>query len=339
MADDSEWVLESIAGYLSSPDWIIPLTHFMENNCSVFDDEDENKLTYTEIHQQYKQLLLENHMQEVGINEQQFVHACSSFTKTKSLQALFHPVLATDDFQMFRSLMVQKNMELQLQALHVFKGRNGGLPECLTDGVDVMSELEQQEMKILQEVLMRSKEEYDLEMAHRIQEKEEVVSTSSSASESAPALVCDAQMTCDPVIQHTNTMNGTSGAKEQKLKVSTTTAASTPPSGKCTTLPAVKDSTPKPGSANEKTAESPRNTDCSKHLTEEDLRQRSEYLKQQRDKLQALKKDQTPKTPTQTPSVTPDPRPTTQEISVEEKKKLQKRKHLAEKLKEEVIKK
>lgn len=40
-------------------------------------------------------------------------------------QAVFQPVLATDDFQMFRSLMVQKNMELQLQALHVIKERNG----------------------------------------------------------------------------------------------------------------------------------------------------------------------------------------------------------------------
>uniref|UniRef100_A0A672R7Z9 Cilia- and flagella-associated protein 36 n=2 Tax=Sinocyclocheilus grahami TaxID=75366 RepID=A0A672R7Z9_SINGR len=156
MADDSEWVLESIAGYLSSPDWLIPLADFTENKCSVFDDEDENKLTYTDIHQQYKQLverLLQNHMQEVGISEQQFLHACSSFSKTKTLQAVFQPVVATDDFQMFRSLMVQKNMELQLQALHVIKERNGGLPECLTDGVDVVSELEQREMKILQEVL------------------------------------------------------------------------------------------------------------------------------------------------------------------------------------------
>lgn len=29
----------------------------------------------------------------------------------------------------------------------------GALPECLTDGVDVMTTLQQQEMKILQEVL------------------------------------------------------------------------------------------------------------------------------------------------------------------------------------------
>lgn len=29
----------------------------------------------------------------------------------------------------------------------------GALPECLTDGMDVMTELQDQEMKILQEVL------------------------------------------------------------------------------------------------------------------------------------------------------------------------------------------
>lgn len=98
-------------------------------------------------------------------------------------QSVFQPVLATDDFQMFRSLMVQKNMELQLQALRVIKERNGrlrqtsaadafrsttvqnpitcvrvrvflgALPDCLTDGEDVMTTLQQQEMKILEEVL------------------------------------------------------------------------------------------------------------------------------------------------------------------------------------------
>lgn len=34
MTDDNEWIVEIIAGYLGSPDWIIPITHFMENKCS-----------------------------------------------------------------------------------------------------------------------------------------------------------------------------------------------------------------------------------------------------------------------------------------------------------------
>lgn len=32
--DDSEWVVESIAGYLGSPEWIIPVMDFMENKCT-----------------------------------------------------------------------------------------------------------------------------------------------------------------------------------------------------------------------------------------------------------------------------------------------------------------
>lgn len=330
MADDREWVLESIAGYLSSPDWIIPLTDFMENKCSVFDDEDENKLTYTEIHQQYKQLverLLENYMQEVGITEEQFLEASSALTSNKTLQTIFQPVLATDDFQMFRSLMVQKNMELQLQALHVIKERNGGLPECLTDGVDVLSELEKQEMKILQEVLRRSKEEYELKIADRIEEKEETASTSTSLSEALLGTACDS----------VNGMNGTSQEKELKnhgvLKTS-------PPSCERNTLPAVRPPVKGSVSSNHTTSEILIDSDRSKHLTDEEgLQQRTEYLRQQRDKLHALKRDQTLKTPTESVLVAPDPRPQTQEISVEEKKNLQKRKHLAEKLKEEVIKK
>lgn len=32
--DDCEWVVESIVGYLGSPEWVIPVTDFMENKCT-----------------------------------------------------------------------------------------------------------------------------------------------------------------------------------------------------------------------------------------------------------------------------------------------------------------
>ncbi|XP_012685254.1 cilia- and flagella-associated protein 36 isoform X2 [Clupea harengus] len=384
MADDSEWVLESIAGYLGSPEWVIPVTDFMENKCTVFDDEDENKLTYTEIHQQYKELaekLLDNYMQEVGINEQQFVEACASpFAKSKTLQGVLQPVLASDDFQMFRSLMVQKNMELQLQALRVIKERNGALPECLMDGEDVMGELEQQEMKILQEVLRRSKEEYDMEMARRTLLEEEVGTTSSSCS--IPSVPNGTGPHQAPPLAPAPTANSAGktsstaakkeekrlvlgkGDKDQKSPAKTGGASPVKPpaerggsDGK--TLPAVRAPvTGAPVSPKEKSnsnsqaaenwlEEAQKEAGISKPFTElsasqqEQLQQRALYLRQQRDKLQALKKEQQrPKQgqPEEAPAA-PTAAPSTQEISVEERKKLQKRKHLAEKLKEEVIKK
>ncbi|XP_074531410.1 cilia- and flagella-associated protein 36 isoform X2 [Halichoeres trimaculatus] len=414
--DDSEWVIESIVGYLGSPEWVIPVTDFMENRCTVFDDEDENKLSYTEIHMQYKKLvekLLDNYMQEVGINEQQFLDACTSpFAKSKTLQSVFQPVLATDDFQMFRSLMVQKNMELQLQALRVIKERNGALPECLTDGVDVMAELQEQEMKILQEVLKKSKEEYDEEMSRRMRLEEEVGSTSSSCSDkpvvesreahnatSAPSqqgITAKAKTKGHvdsgsnghhlPLVNghsESNPVNSKSSKKEESETATTESSAKSssaskpkPDSGSngvgSRVLPTVRASV-KPSeppvslspesklhsSSSQNAAETwleeaHREAGFSKPYTEltasqqEELQQRATYLRQQRDKLHALKKEQQKSKQTTTPeellatattTTTLNTTTTTLEISAEEKKKLQKRKHLADKLKEEVIKK
>ncbi|XP_071336245.1 cilia- and flagella-associated protein 36 isoform X4 [Trachinotus anak] len=387
--DDSEWVIESIVGYLGSPEWVIPVTDFMENKCTVFDDEDENKLSYTEIHQQYKKLvekLLETYMQEVGINEQQFLDACTSpFAKSKTLQSLFQPVLATDDFQMFRSLMVQKNMELQLQALRVIKERNGALPECLTDGVDVMTELQQQEMKILQEVLKKSKEEYDEEMSRRLLLEEEVGSTSSGCSDKLMAESSESLITSSAPSQQSNTAKINSnpvrkeerktaapgGGDEKSATKSRSSARLIPDCGgnsvKSRVLPAVRAPSksgepsvsnsphPREQSSSSQTAaetwleEAHREAGFSKPYTEltvsqqEQLQQRAAYLRQQRDKLHALKKEQQKGKQTATPEeapTSPTPAPaTTPEISAEERKRLQKRKHLADKLKEEVIKK
>ncbi|XP_075932083.1 cilia- and flagella-associated protein 36 isoform X1 [Anarhichas minor] len=416
--DDSEWVVESIVGYLGSPEWVIPVTDFMENKCTVFDDEDENKLSYTEIHQQYKKLvekLLGNYMQEVGIDEQQFLEACTSpFAKSQTLQSVFQTVLATDDFQIFRSLMVQKNMELQLQALRVIKERNGALPECLTDGVDVMTELQDQEMKILQEVLKQSKEEYDEEMSRRLLLGEEVGSTSSSCSDKPIAENSEAQNTSTAPSQQSSAakVNGKSVAKEESktdapvggaTKSAAKRSSTSKPTPDCGSngvesrvLPAVRapvksgeasvslgPGTKEQSSSSQTAAEAcleeaHREAGFSKPYTEltasqqEQLQQRAAYLRQQRDKLHALRKEQqktkqvTPPeetitavpeavgqsqrngacTPPPPPLLPPAPPPQhaansskQKEISAEEKKKLQKRKHLADKLKEEVIKK
>ncbi|XP_041106913.1 cilia- and flagella-associated protein 36-like isoform X2 [Polyodon spathula] len=185
MDEDNEWIVETIAGYLGSPDWVIPVTDFIEHKCTVFDDDDENKLSYTEVHQQYKEMveqLLGNYTQEVGISEEQFLEACvSPLAQSKALQ-VFQPVLAAEDFEMFKSLMIQKNVELQLQALRVIEEKNGTLPECLTDGVDMISELEEQELRILKEVLKRSKDEYEQDLAKKRFSEEESGSASNSSS-------------------------------------------------------------------------------------------------------------------------------------------------------------
>ncbi|XP_010614169.1 cilia- and flagella-associated protein 36 isoform X3 [Fukomys damarensis] len=302
--DEVEWVVESIAGFLRGPDWYIPILDFVEQKCEVFDDEEESKLTYTEIHQEYKELvekLLEGYLKEIGINEDQFQEACTSpLAKSRTSQAILQPVLAAEDFTIFKTMMVQKNIEMQLQAIRIIQERNGVLPDCLTDGSDVVSDLEHEEMKILREVLRKSKEEYDLEEERKRRKQvpvEHINATEVSETKTEEALV------------------HTSKAVEMSPSQGDGEHLAQPPSGKNLSA-----------------------------LGTEELRQREQYLKQKRDKLMSMRKDirnkqiqnseEKGKPTGEVEEMTEKP-----EMTAEEKQTLLKRRMLAEKLKEEVINK
>ena len=44
-------------------------------------------------------------------------------------QAILQPVLAAEDFTIFKAMMVQKNIEMQLQAIRIIQERNGKMLE------------------------------------------------------------------------------------------------------------------------------------------------------------------------------------------------------------------
>ncbi|XP_048660272.1 cilia- and flagella-associated protein 36 isoform X4 [Marmota marmota marmota] len=327
--DEVEWVVESIAGFLRGPDWSIPILDFVEQKCEVFDDEEESKLTYTEIHQEYKELvekLLESYLKEIGINEDQFQEACTSpLAKTRTSQAILQPVLAAEDFTIFKAMMVQKNIEMQLQAIRIIQERNGMLPDCLTDGSDVVSDLEQEEMKILREVLRKSKEEYDQEEERKRKKKlleakteEPPVHTSEAAKMSNSQGDCEHfehPPSVQPLARKVEMMPETSSLPQKSLKIPGLEHANI--EGPIANLSA---------------------------LGTEELRQREHYLKQKRDKLMSMRKDirtkqvqnteQKGKPAGEVEEMTEKP-----EMTAEEKQTLLKRRLLAEKLKEEVINK
>nr|BAB26962.1 unnamed protein product [Mus musculus] len=337
--DEVEWVVESIAGFLRGPDWSIPILDFVEQKCEVFDDEEESKLTYTEIHQEYKELvekLLESYLKEIGINEDQFQEACTSpLAKTRTSQAILQPVLAAEDFTIFKAMMVQKNIEMQLQAIRIIQERNGVLPDCLTDGADVVSDLEQEEMKILREVLRKSKEEYDQE-----EERKRKKQSSEAKMEELPVYTSEAEK-----------MSNSQGDGEHfvqppsEVKVHFANQSVHPLARKMELLPETSSLTQKglkiPGLEHASMEGPIANLSA---LGTEELRQREHYLKQKRDKLLSMRKDTRTK---QIQNTEQKGKPTREaeemtekpEMTAEEKQTLLKRRLLAEKLKEEVINK
>lgn len=337
--DEVEWVVESIAGFLRGPDWSIPILDFVEQKCEVFDDEEESKLTYTEIHQEYKELvekLLESYLKEIGINEDQFQEACTSpLAKTRTSQAILQPVLAAEDFTIFKAMMVQKNIEMQLQAIRIIQERNGVLPDCLTDGADVVSDLEQEEMKILREVLRKSKEEYDQE-----EERKRKKQSSEGKMEELPIYTSE-------TAKLTNSQGDGEHFVQQssEVKVHFTNQSVQPLARKMELLPETSSLTQKglkiPGLEHASMEGPIANLSA---LGTEELRQREHYLKQKRDKLMSMRKDMRAK---QIQNTEQKGKPTREaeemtekpEMTAEEKQTLLKRRLLAEKLKEEVINK
>ncbi|XP_019404806.1 PREDICTED: cilia- and flagella-associated protein 36 isoform X2 [Crocodylus porosus] len=356
---EADWVVDSLAAFLRGPVWSGPVLEFMEQKCAVFDDEEESKLSYTEIHQEYKILvekLLAGYLKEVGINEEKFQEACSSpLAKSHTSQVILQPVLAAEDFRLFKEMMVQKNIEMQLQAIRVIKERNGVLPGCLTDGSDIFTEIEQQEMKILREVLRRSKEEYEMEQDKKRtkESKEHDKSKSADVTYNRPGYSNEAAKVKESLenVERVDdfeeiaklSLEETQKSTKEKLRpVQRPIREPEHPPELATTK--VKEETKKKATGS-----------CSENLTGEagteglnlselgvhELKQREDYLKQKRDVLMAMKKES--RSNVQSPSNTDQKEEALspkEEMSEEEKQRLLlKRRMLAAKLKEEVINK
>ncbi|XP_062427755.1 cilia- and flagella-associated protein 36 isoform X2 [Rhea pennata] len=350
---DVEWVVDSIAGFLQGPAWSVPILEFVERNCEVFDDEEESKLSYTEIYQEYQALvekLLEGYLKEVGINEEKFQEAFSSpLAKTHTSQAILQTVLAAEDFKLFKEMMVQKNIEMQLQAIRIIKERNGVLPDCLTDGSDVFSEIEQQEMKILREVLRKSKEEYEIEQERKRTEEAHDAFKSADVTYSFPEDSREAVKVKEP-IEGADDFEGTpqfsleesqkSARKDLKPVHSLQKRRESISQPSCTK---VKEDMKKmtAGNHSENAAQETGIEGLNlSELEEHHLRQREDYLKKKRDLLMATRRESRSNVLSPTSTGQKDEElPPTETMSEEKQRLLQKRKMLAEKLKEEVINK
>ena len=110
MAEDETWLFDSVMGFLKSPGWALPVMSFIDDNCVVFDDEDENKLVYMEIYNAFREMvdsLLGMHLAEMGCSADQFAELCQTFSSTASGKEVLEQILAVDDYISFKKMMVR----------------------------------------------------------------------------------------------------------------------------------------------------------------------------------------------------------------------------------------
>ncbi|KAL0583491.1 hypothetical protein ABG067_006609 [Albugo candida] len=125
VTDTSEWVFDFVINLFHSPEWEVPLMCFIDENCAVFDTSEENKLVYTELFQQYREILeniLCTSLAEIGISVSDFADVCERCSRRNELShAVVNQILSMDDFLIFKKLMVKRNLELELEAIQAFR--------------------------------------------------------------------------------------------------------------------------------------------------------------------------------------------------------------------------
>ena len=173
MAEDMVWLFDSLTGFLKGPEWCaqladrlrcpesvltrrtmpgtrvsraVPVWDYIDDNCIIFDSEEENKLAYQEVFNNFRELvesLLGMHLAEMGCEMEQFAELCQAYGTTEVGKEVIEQICAVDDFVSFKKMMVKRNMELELETMRALSAlENGETPPAAEaeEGEDVDEE-------------------------------------------------------------------------------------------------------------------------------------------------------------------------------------------------------
>jgi hypothetical protein len=129
---ENDWFFDIIINFLRSPRWKAPIMSFLDEHCIIFDNEEENKLEYTPIHNEFKKIvedLIGELIAELGVTQEQFMQACANAESNPIHKKIVDQIVAVDNFVAFKKLMCKRNAELNKQAMAMLKKQQEELEE------------------------------------------------------------------------------------------------------------------------------------------------------------------------------------------------------------------
>ena len=121
--DGEDACIDAMASFISeSREWALMVQGFLVEHCRSFDASEENRLEWYELHQQLVSMMesmLEAELSKLGVGVEEFVQRLQA-SRTRSCQAareLVDAVLAMDDFNEFKRMMLQLKADLDLANL------------------------------------------------------------------------------------------------------------------------------------------------------------------------------------------------------------------------------
>ena len=121
--DENDWIFDFVLQFLESDKFDAAVMDFVDEKCFVFDNEEENKFIYTDIHHEFREhieALISSNLGELDITPEMFFESCQNGRNNRDInRQVFERMIAMDDFQTFKKIMVKRNIELQLEAMQL----------------------------------------------------------------------------------------------------------------------------------------------------------------------------------------------------------------------------
>lgn len=175
-ADENDWIFDYVMNVFRSPAWEVPVMCFLDANCAVFDAEDENKFAYSELHEQFRELVegvLSDNLAEVGLSAADFADVCERSKGAGDVNAdVVNQILAMDDFVTFKKLMVKRNLELELEAIRALRDEVADDADANASTRDIEAHLMELSVLYKQEEMEQAELEAALAMSLSVQEEE-----------------------------------------------------------------------------------------------------------------------------------------------------------------------
>lgn len=125
--DEYDWLFDYVLQYLESERFDASVMDFMDEHCECFDNDEENKFIYTDIHNEFKthvEGLIIGSLAELNVSADMFLDAVEQGRNVNNRDVnrlVLERLAAIDDFLTFKRMMVKRNMELQVEALRLYQ--------------------------------------------------------------------------------------------------------------------------------------------------------------------------------------------------------------------------
>jgi len=159
--EELDWIYECVLQTIRSPEFRNPIKDFIDDNCESFIGLEENTFEQGELHKQFVSLidgLLDTLTKEFGITEEMFCHAAKKGLNEKKAKKYFEQLISFTNYNYFKNLMTKRNLALEELAYKQMMAdkKNPGNEE---DMEKKMKELEENELQAALKMSLAAQEE------------------------------------------------------------------------------------------------------------------------------------------------------------------------------------